>query len=943
MKILLLSILFISTLGSLFSQQFSWQWYKNVHDNDLQTVNDVVIDSARGFVYAVGTFEGSLSSDFIFGSNSVVSRGNRDGFVAQFDLQGNCIWSFNIGGEGDDGINAIDIDKATGDIYIVGSGIRYGGGFWDDKHFKFGDAQGIYRGHLNVIDGGRKEDIIAAKYDFLGDFQWSQIDGGRKFEAANDVTVLQGLDRVVYTGSFISSSGFGYGFELGGGSNINPGNSNRHLFIIARDKAVGARVWRGYSEDTGSQEGVSITNDGTNVYLLGNYKEVMNIEVDLNDNTITSLGTLVNPSGQSAESIFYSKFDATTGSPFWLKSIGSPDEDRAGDIKIANNKIYIGGGVVNEVSFDNSPTFTISTGLNMFVSEHNLSGGYLGNILEQNLTANNRSMVTSLDFTNDYLVAGGFTLGSILFNNQPTETLNSLGNIDGFVAFYTPTNLSYVGREHIFGSGHNEPKALATIDRNVYVGGRYGLGASLNNDISMLNVGNKTGFLSYLAYQCTTSLSYSSSSICNESPVLNPVFSPSGGSFSFVGSNSLNLNVSTGVIDPFQSNPGNYQVVYSDLIGCSDTFDLEIEAGLPPQFTSCPSDDTVYTNNSSCGATYLYSEPTYSTDCGSNTLTQTDGTNIFSGDVFPVGTTIQEFVLTDGYNPNDTCQFTITVIDTISPSFNNCPTNDVIAYSGVNSCNVMVDYGTITATDNCGTVTTILSVGLPTNSSFPLDTTAISITSTDSYLNSSTCSFNVVVVDTVAPAFTNCVTDNDSIYYVTSGSCTAEIVFDEPLATDNCDFRVFQNDGVQSGTTQAPGNLYYREFTAIDSSGVFSICRENYRVLDTLRPTITCPSDTVLDADISTCLATYSYLSPTVEDNCSLYSSTANQIDASGFISGDDFPIGITNQEFEIQDVHGNTTTCSFTVTVNNVTDAGTFTGVLDGVCSDAGPIDLSQ
>ena len=941
MKKLLLLLFSFFTLGSFFSQQFSWQWYKKQYDENLQTVNDIVIDSARGYVYAVGTFEGDLSADFVNGTQTVSSRGDKDGFVAQFDLQGNCLWSFNIGGRKNDEINAIDIDKSTGDIFVVGYGIRYRPTFFfSNQHFRFGDASGNYHSH-NSNDGDKKKDLIVAKYNLSGNYIWGDVDGGERNDIVSDVTVLQGLDCMVYTGVFKTVSNYD-GLELGG-EIINFNDSQKHMFLIARKKSNGGKKWLAYSVSGNAQEGIALSNDGTNIYLAGGYSGPMDINIDLSSGSVANLGSLTNPSSPGNQSIFYSKFQALTGAPFWLKSIGSSAEDRVGDIKVVNNKLYIGGGVSNNTSFDGSPTYPVSNGFSMFISEHDLNGFVLNNIIEQNTTSTARSMVTALDLTNDYIVAGGFTSGGITFNNQTSETLTSLGQLDGFVAYYKPSTLAYVGREHILGTGNNIPYGLASLSRDVYVGGRYGLGASLNHDISMTNEGNETGFLSFLEFQCSTSLSYGFNSICSESAVMSPAVSSIGGTFSYLGTNTLSLNTVSGLIDPFQSQGGNYQIVYHDLIGCSDTFDIVITAGLMPQFTSCPTDYTVYTSNSNCGAAYLYTGAGFQTDCGSNIVAQTDGSGYFNGDVFPVGSTLQEFVVSDGYNPNDTCRFTITVVDTISPTFNNCPVTDVIAYSGSTSCAVVVDYGTITATDNCSIGTTTLTMGPISNSTFPLDTTAILFTSVDINSNQSTCSFNVIVVDTVSPYFSSCPSISDTVKYYVDGSCTAEITFSAPQAIDNCDFKVFQSYGDQSGALVQPVSFDYRLFTAIDSSGNSSVCRTNYTVLDTVSPTITCPNDVVLDADVSSCKAVYSYSSPVVDDNCTLYTVTAVQIDGLGFSSGDEYPIGITNQAFQIQDIYGNTSYCDFDITVENITEAGEFSNGLEGVCSDAEVIDLNQ
>lgn len=77
-----------------------------------------------------------------------------------------------------------------------------------------------------------------------------------------------------------------------------------------------------------------------------------------------------------------------------------------------------------------------------------------------------------------------------------------------------------------------------------------------------------------------------------------------------------------------------------------------------------------------------------------------------------------------------------------------------------------------------------------------------------------------------------------------------------------------------------------------------------------------CPSNIVLNAPSGSCTATATYATPTATDNCS--ATTVNQ--TSGLASGASYPYGVTTNTFVASDANGNSATCTFTVTVNDVT-----------------------
>lgn len=91
---------------------------------------------------------------------------------------------------------------------------------------------------------------------------------------------------------------------------------------------------------------------------------------------------------------------------------------------------------------------------------------------------------------------------------------------------------------------------------------------------------------------------------------------------------------------------------------------------------SCPKDITVTTDSTSCGTIVDYTV----TAPEKGSFVQTAG--LPTGSEFPVGITTNCFLLTDSLGVESTCCFTVTVVDSIAPSFNCLPDITVPADSG---------------------------------------------------------------------------------------------------------------------------------------------------------------------------------------------------------------------------------------------------------------------
>jgi hypothetical protein len=177
-----------------------------------------------------------------------------------------------------------------------------------------------------------------------------------------------------------------------------------------------------------------------------------------------------------------------------------------------------------------------------------------------------------------------------------------------------------------------------------------------------------------------------------------------------------------------------YDITVTDINSCIGTMQvfLPTEVNEPAVFDNCPGDFNVTNDPGTCGAIVSWPALTYTDDCGANAVVQTAG--LASGSVFPVGTTVNTFEVTDFSGETTICTFSVTVTDTENPTIVNCPADFA-------TCNP-VSWTAPTITDNCPGVVITSS---HTPGVFPVGVTTVTYTSTDVYGNQATCSFDVTV------------------------------------------------------------------------------------------------------------------------------------------------------------------------------------------------------
>ncbi|MDY0102090.1 MAG: Calx-beta domain-containing protein, partial [Lentimicrobium sp.] len=352
---------------------------------------------------------------------------------------------------------------------------------------------------------------------------------------------------------------------------------------------------------------------------------------------------------------------------------------------------------------------------------------------------------------------------------------------------------------------------------------------------------------------------------------------------------------------------------------------------------TCPSDITQSTDASACTASVVIPAITFGDNCSSPSLawSTTGATEISSNgqpgaQTFNIGVTTVTLTVTDGASLTASCSFTVTVNDTELPTIT-CPAN-LTASSTSGICSASVTIPSITFTDNCAGssiawiangATDLSGNGQPGAQTFNVGVTNVTITVTDASSNTAQCSFTVTVTDDENPTIT---CPSDITASNTSNQCSASVNVPAITFGDNCSGSSIL--WTTSGATilSGSGQIGTRTFnvgatlvtvTVRDAANHTAQCSFTVTVNDTQAPVISgCPANITRTAGAGSCTAVVSWTEPTATDNC----TASNNISwIKSHTPGTTFSTGTTTVTYTASDAAGNTSTCTFTVTVNDL------------------------
>ncbi|MCC6461154.1 MAG: HYR domain-containing protein [Saprospiraceae bacterium] len=363
-------------------------------------------------------------------------------------------------------------------------------------------------------------------------------------------------------------------------------------------------------------------------------------------------------------------------------------------------------------------------------------------------------------------------------------------------------------------------------------------------------------------------------------------------------------------------------------------------AGCPPAITANTSDDG--TGDCSTTVTGVLSV-TIPTSCATYPVSYVlDGATTGPGtgqlpanQVFGAGKTTVHYTVTDeSGTQSSACSFTVTVTDDEAPALT-CPAN-IAVNTDPDTC-IAAPAGTaLTVTDNCTNLQTAFALSgatqgtgtgqLPVDQAFVPGVTTVTYSVRDD-LNqpATTCSFTVTVTDNVPPA----VTCPANISVALSSGCFSIQSATAATVTDNCSgfALTYLLSGATNGagTGPIPGGQKFQAglttavYTATDGSGQSS-CSFTVTVRETQKPDMICPANTSLSVSANCEASLPDYLATVeVSDNCTPDTALVlEQTPLAGTILQGNT---MTTVQLTATDLSGNSKSCTFKVTVEDLDD----------------------
>ncbi|NNF01618.1 MAG: HYR domain-containing protein, partial [Bacteroidia bacterium] len=316
---------------------------------------------------------------------------------------------------------------------------------------------------------------------------------------------------------------------------------------------------------------------------------------------------------------------------------------------------------------------------------------------------------------------------------------------------------------------------------------------------------------------------------------------------------------------------GFYYVTATDTNGCSATasFEVDIKEDDSPPTISC-SPNIITDTDTACFAFVDYDQATATDNCEVKSVMKLYGPDT---GLIEVGTYSVSYVAEDSIGFKDTCEFTITVIDSENP-LAVCPDSiSDILLDSFGFVFLPANIGVGNSTDNCFVSESSPVVLFDCDDIGPQ---SVHLIASDSSGNSDTanCFFNVL--DDVTPVAV-CPESIPDIYLDNNGNAVIPANIGDLSSTDNCEVMETSPTTIYSCADIGSASV---TLTVIDGSGNRDSIACFFNVLDTVKPSSVCPDSTVtlfLDNSGSTSLLANS-INGNSSDNCSFTESNRSRL-----------------------------------------------------------------
>ncbi len=281
--------------------------------------------------------------------------------------------------------------------------------------------------------------------------------------------------------------------------------------------------------------------------------------------------------------------------------------------------------------------------------------------------------------------------------------------------------------------------------------------------------------------------------------------------------------------------------------------------------------------------------------------------------------------VTDSAGLTASCQVSVDILDTVPPTMLCRPDTVFLdAFGSASAIPSDVDGGTV---DACG-LNSLLING--TSNIFytctDLGLQNVTLTGSDIYANTASCPSTILVRDTIRPA-PQCFA-NVQVFVNAAGTIAVNASVLDSASTDNCSintagylFAGSPNTAIRTFTCSSiTANPHSVTLIVADGSGNTASCPSTITVRDTIRPTANCrptPLSVNLNSTTGLVTVTAASINNLSADNCTIQSLLIN---GQPNFTYNCTHIGANAATLMVVDNSGNSSTCTATVTVNDVT-----------------------
>jgi hypothetical protein len=389
---------------------------------------------SSGNVFVGAYFNGSAN----FSGTELNGKGKMDMVVAKYNSTGQLLWVNTFGGSGNDWVEAIAVDPATGDVVMTG----------------------VFEGTITVAStsytSGGSYDILLVKLSgSSGAVMWSQKIGGTGDDRGFDVAVGPNGE-VAMVGQYGGTIYFG-------SSALRTTMGSIDSLIVKYDAHGNVQWFRNfYCVSTDSAGAVAVDSQGS-VLVTGGFMS----SIDFGD----GLGLQVAPT--SSREIYVAKLSAA-GVCTWSRIFGGTGTDfGAGVVADSKGDIIITGSYgLGDINFGGTTLPYMGSDINLYLVK--LSGSQGSHVWSKHFShttaAQQLANAIAIDDSDNVLVCGSFQQSS----SFGAYTLVSSGGWDGFVAAFSGQGAALWAKQ-IGGTGLDEAKGVsARLGRVALTGGTSG-------------------------------------------------------------------------------------------------------------------------------------------------------------------------------------------------------------------------------------------------------------------------------------------------------------------------------------------------------------------------------------------------------------------------------------------------------------------------------------